>query len=679
MSFKPPSPQRQSFADSSDQGRQASMSRALLDGTITGGHQDALSDLAISLDNVAPCPQTPTSKCTKLSWHGLPSPQTLSCSVEAPAQQSATATHDNYQGSSKGLIDDFWTSEPADGSIDAAALLITSNSPSSTPASESNILHHHGLTTPSTSIKGDTDLTLELLSPSSIRRSTRLQNKCNTQPEPTTTPFEVAITSNGELPALHSTEWQLRYPPGGSTHPSYPWPSADPRLVFHAHFVPLNNGLPSAKHMTNLALPMGWRHTSWSGLYPVVFDPHQQVFKLTPIGALPLTSEELHQGGLQDYAPCGKLHPEFGLLPLLSAFSDGSNGDVFNFEGVSWKLPWAQIEGLPEDRSHATSLDTTAVIIPEASAIPVIQLPPRYIEARDCPDDVFDLQDGWWWLLEMEQVPPVTFTPTPGRKWRGTGVQRTPRKIKQPIAALMAITMAESEEDNAERYLGNQNTREFCPFKSVATPVHINITLLQDVEFTLVELLSYFPLHYQWRKAGDRMARAGMSATDISNFVNMTRCLPGASVCSHGSVDHHVFRKIADKANTKATHSSGEIMSYTAEHWTYTVWEMTDYPLLALTHGLVELPSGVDAGPLTAIIKWVRKKGRYRTMLSEAPVLMRDANIESRIDSGTGFDPDKEVLARHIEAIRKDSLRVIRKTKELDTAKEMKPRKRKFE
>lgn len=57
------------------------------------------------------------------------------------------------------------------------------------------------------------------------------------------------------------------------------------------------------------------------------------------------------------------------------------------------------------------------------------------------------------------------------------------------------------------------------------------------------------------------------------------------------------------------------------EGWTYDVWEMTDYPVFAITYGLSELPSGVDTGPLTAIIKWVQEHGKYQAILSEVQAL----------------------------------------------------------
>lgn len=186
--------------------------------------------------------------------------------------------------------------------------------------------------TPSPSIEDDEKLARELASPAS-RRSARIQRKAGvegkppsfgsgdqysdgltakklpiksdtaviSQAEPAASPFEVSSTDSGELPTPPLTEWQLMYPPGGSTHPSYPWPPADPRLIFHTHSVPLRNGVPDVALLSTLSLPKGWRQATWCGLHPVVFDPSQQVFKWTPVGPFPLTCEELHQGGCSDF------------------------------------------------------------------------------------------------------------------------------------------------------------------------------------------------------------------------------------------------------------------------------------------------------------------------------------------------------------------------------------------
>lgn len=242
----------------------------------------------------------------------------------------------------------------------------------------------------------------------------------------------------------------------------------------------------------------------------------------------------------------------------------------------------------------------------------------------------------------------------------------TSRKGKAPIASLMANAMAESEEDNKERYLVKQDAREFDAFKSVATPIYVNIALLQDVEFTLVELLSYFPLHYRWRKAGDRLARSKMSAGDIADYINMSRHLPGTSICIKSTVYSHVFyNTLDDGSRVKALLPALESPCFTAKDWTYSAWETTDYPLLALAYGLVELPSGPDAGPLTLLIKWCRENKHYKALLSDVPDLLTMAGIDNSVEAGSSENPDQDTLLRHAEAVKKDRKRVLKELKVL--------------
>lgn len=587
---------------------------------------------------------------------------------------------------------------------------IKDSNASASPSSESILISPISEITSSPSIEDDEKLARELASPTS-RRSARIQSKAKvegkpaslescdhysdsltvvakpkrtvavkrpppkklsiksdtaviSQAEPAVSPFEVSPTDGGELLTPLSTEWQLMYPPGGSTHPSYPWPPADARLIFHTHSVPLRNGVPDVALLSKLSLPKGWRQVTWCGLHPVVFDPSQQVFKLTPVGPLPLTCEELHQGGLHDYAPGGKSHPEAGLLPTLLSFSDGSDADVFNFDGVNWTLPWTD---WGDSKVTSSSNDTKhEPVDPIEAALLTLETPPHYLETRDCPNGIIDIEEGWRWMCEREEMPGLVFTPTPGKTWANTGVYLTSRKGKAPIASLMANAMAESEEDNKERYLVKQDAREFDAFKSVATPVYVNIALLEDVEFTIVELLSYFPLHYQWRKAGDRLARSKMSAGDIADYINMSRHLPGASICIKSTVYSHVFyNKLDDGSRVKASLPVTEAPCFTAKDWTYSAWETTDYPLLALAYGLVELPSGPDAGPLTLLIRWCRENKHYKALLSDVPDLLTMAGIDNSVGAGNIEDPDQETLLRHAEAVKKDRKRVLKELKVL--------------
>jgi hypothetical protein len=635
-----------------------------------------------------------------------------------PSPQTSSYNNGNWARSFKNLpqVNEPQDSKNSDASGSVARItrppvsLITSRSAS--PARKSILISPISQITPSVSIEDDEALARELAS-STSRRSARMQSKtkvegkpaflksCNhyadsltvvkkpksvvvkrkptssrklssapaksesaviSQAEPATSLFEVSPTNNGELPTPHSTEWQLMYPPGGSTHPSYPWPPADPRLIFHTHFVPLRNGIPDVALLSTISLPEGWRHATWCGLHPVAFDPYQQVFKLTPVGPLPLTCEELHQGGLHDYAPGGNSHPEAGLLPTLLSFSDGSDADVFNFDGVNWTLPWTDWGS--NEATSSSNVVKHEPIDPIQTALLSLETSSHYLEARDCPDGIIDLEDGWRWLREREEMPSHIFTATPGKTWKSTGVYLTSRKGKAPIASLMANAIAENEEHNEERYLVKQDAREFDAFKSVATPVYVNIALLQDVEFTLVELLSYFPSHYQWRKAGDRLARSTMSAGDIADYVNMSRRLPGASICVKSTVYSHVFyNTLDDGARVKVSLPELEVPGFTAKDWTYSAWELTNYPLLALARGLVELPSGPDAGPLTLLIKWCRENKHYKALLSDVPDLLTMAGIDTSVEAGNSEDPDQEAFLRHAEEMKKDHKRVLKELK----------------
>jgi hypothetical protein len=475
-------------------------------------------------------------------------------------------------------------------------------------------------------------------------------------------------------PAVLTLDWQLQYPPGGSTHPSYAYPQLDPRLFFNPACVPILNGLPSIFRIPPLVLPMGWHHVSWSGLLPIVFDPYHQGFKLTPIGPLPLTCEEVQQGGLGNYVPGGSEHPEAGMLPDAAMFSDGSEV-TYNFEDIDWVLPWPANEGFDGTQIDRAPLHANGLLSPftdsgRPSAV-FAPAPTHYIEARDCPDFVVDINDAWRWLAEKCGGSFTKFEPIPGKSWKYTGIHRIGRKVKQPIASLLASALAEtlaSPGNVIATYLINQNTREFCPFKSVATPFHVNIALLGDTEFTLKELLCYFPSHYMWRKAGDRLVRSGMSNADIANMINFTRQLPGeTSLKSNSIMNAIVYEKVQDGSGAKIkimrNFNIDEAQSYTAEGWIWDMDELIDYPIIALAHGLVMLPEGPDAGPLTALIKLCKEQGRHKVMLSDVSSLLQEVGINSLIEPSEAGCPDKEVLGRHVEVLKRDRLRVLREKK----------------
>ena len=156
----------------------------IADKATPGGYRDARSELAIPRTTIIPRPQTPDFKRTKTGWHGLPSPQTPSCTTKVSAQQSAACTNDEKRENTMDLDDDLRISECTDRNPKASVSPTTPYSDLTADSGESIDLLKHDQLTPSTSIGGDAELALQLSSHSSIRRSTRIRNKVKNQGKP---------------------------------------------------------------------------------------------------------------------------------------------------------------------------------------------------------------------------------------------------------------------------------------------------------------------------------------------------------------------------------------------------------------------------------------------------------------------------------------------------------------
>lgn len=116
----------------------------------------------------------------KTSWHRLPSPQTPSCDSGADKQQSVNPNlaRDSREFKEFG---DSWTSESSERTTRPSFSPIPPRCESPSSLSEATDHPYHDQLTPSTSTEGDAELALRLSSPSSIRRSTRLQDKVKPQ------------------------------------------------------------------------------------------------------------------------------------------------------------------------------------------------------------------------------------------------------------------------------------------------------------------------------------------------------------------------------------------------------------------------------------------------------------------------------------------------------------------
>jgi hypothetical protein len=120
-------------------------------------------------------------KRIELDWHGMLSPQTPSCNFgvnnKLPGNEISAALGDRGEQDAE----DFWRNDPTYRNTRPSLSPVTLRCNSSSVSSGTSESRHQIQFTPTTSTEGDANLALQLSSPSSIRRSTRLRGKVQTQ------------------------------------------------------------------------------------------------------------------------------------------------------------------------------------------------------------------------------------------------------------------------------------------------------------------------------------------------------------------------------------------------------------------------------------------------------------------------------------------------------------------
>lgn len=137
-------------------------------------------------------PHTPPVKRVSTNWYGLPSPQTPSDAVEGPADESVALAGFGSEKQFSRSAEILQRTYSRDRAVSAYSRLETpgtlgtpvSPSVSTTGATEGSTLPDCSPAASSTSVDADAEFVLELSSPSSVRRSTRLRNKPKSQGKP---------------------------------------------------------------------------------------------------------------------------------------------------------------------------------------------------------------------------------------------------------------------------------------------------------------------------------------------------------------------------------------------------------------------------------------------------------------------------------------------------------------
>ncbi|KAK4980756.1 hypothetical protein LTR28_002550 [Elasticomyces elasticus] len=189
---------------------------------------------------------------------------------------------------------------------------------------------------------------------------------------------------------------------------------------------------------------------------------------------------------------------------------------------------------------------------------------------------------------------------------------------------------------------------------NTATPASVNIP--QGLTITAKELLYYFPYQsYLVSKACYRLFSNGFTNKDMAAIQHRARG-GGQTIKTENRIKgqfKHAGNEVQNVTDFTVTGYRKDgmlpnVSDYSTIHWrARTGMVMRDIELARLADGLVSLPSGRDAGTLTAAVRYAVSNRQERRLLSDVAALIRERNWQMTAGWGTsGFNEDVDFLRR---------------------------------
>lgn len=198
---------------------------------------------------------------------------------------------------------------------------------------------------------------------------------------------------------------------------------------------------------------------------------------------------------------------------------------------------------------------------------------------------------------------------------------------------------------------------------SQATPPVVDIQLLDGIELSAEELLTFFPNHYLWLDFLHRLDEAGWTQSEIADFVNIARELraPQLMLAKFIKYPLKLARKFFHKSVNGVTRCPRNrlVTDFTAQHWRQPTTHLTDnerhnlidYPVWELSRGvhISRFPSGPEARILTFVIHEVRENNKRKLLLSQVVAYARDHGIGRNLSPiNANGNPDRIARTRHV-------------------------------
>ncbi|PVH97398.1 hypothetical protein DM02DRAFT_631191 [Periconia macrospinosa] len=224
---------------------------------------------------------------------------------------------------------------------------------------------------------------------------------------------------------------------------------------------------------------------------------------------------------------------------------------------------------------------------------------------------------------------PEPTTPEPETTHRQARPRRTP---KQPSSKITRYPNYSEGHKRAaklmpEIWLNPRMAKEEHWLLSHCTPQDVNIRLC-DFDFSVVEILTYFPAHTFWFSVAERLRRSGWTANAIAGCVKWARkYTPLEPPLRYTTNRYHTqrARKWFSCNSYVETANPSKMSDRTGgQHGRI---DAIEYFLVGLAEGVIFHPCGDDARALTRAIAHARGMGHDQVKLSQARSYIEEHNL----------------------------------------------------
>jgi hypothetical protein len=248
------------------------------------------------------------------------------------------------------------------------------------------------------------------------------------------------------------------------------------------------------------------------------------------------------------------------------------------------------------------------------------------------------------------KLPVVAESPKKSPPKASTSIAKASKRYHRPSEGALRINKARKVPEPAE--LDDLPDHKLY---SHSPPSSVEIRLMGNVVVTSVELMSFFPVHYDWTDYLRRMYHGGWSWQRIAEFIMNVRDEGGSETENlRSNMAKRAARVMGDELKNG---TRTPVTNFTCAGWVPSEGEVTEYFVVDLAAGIQrdDFPTGVDRGPLTRTIEYLldhpEQKISQGLKLSQLAHFVQQKGFEDLaalgMQAGAAVNADNEACNRH--------------------------------